>query len=107
MEHPDPRIQAVVDQPLEPPTAPEFRMGGRELCIAAPRARRAKPLSFAAMLRPDEESEGVLLTELFCQSDWTPTDRLTQPAGSLPLQAAPMNSTNIQKRFPECLLYDL
>jgi hypothetical protein len=46
-----------------------------------------RPLSFAAMLRQDE-GEGVLLTELACQSDWRPTDRLTQAAGSSTLQAA-------------------
>jgi hypothetical protein len=68
----------VVELPLEPPDAPEFRMGGREICIPV-RDRRAKPLSFAAMLRADE-GDGVLLTELVCQSDWGPTHMQPQPA---------------------------
>jgi hypothetical protein len=72
------RKPCVVDLPLEPPAAPEFRMRGREICIPAARDRRAKPLSFAAMLREDE-GEGVLLTELACQSDWGPTHMLPQP----------------------------
>jgi hypothetical protein len=85
---PDPRIQAVVDLPLKPPAAPEFRMRGREICIPPPRCPPPKPLWFAAMLREDEGA-GVLLTELVCQSDWGPTDMLPQPAGSLTtLQAA-------------------
>jgi hypothetical protein len=67
---------AWFDLPLEPPGTPEFSMRGREICIPAARAHRAKPLSFAAMLRPDEEGAGVLLTELVCQSDWSPTDML-------------------------------
>jgi hypothetical protein len=79
MEHPDTRIQAVVDLPLEPPDAPEFRMRSPEICIPAARDRRAKPLSFAAMLREDE-GEGVLVTELVCQSEWRPTHRQPQPA---------------------------
>jgi hypothetical protein len=79
MEHPDPRIQAVVELPLEPPTPPEFRMRGREICIPAAPDRRVKPLSFAAMLREDE-GEGVLLTELVCRSDWGATHMLPQPA---------------------------
>jgi len=45
----------------------------------APRCPPPKPLSFAAMLREDE-GEGVLLTELACQSGWGPTDMLPQPA---------------------------
>jgi hypothetical protein len=45
----------------------------------APRCSPPKPLSFASMLREDE-GEGVLLTELICQSDWGPTDMLPQPA---------------------------
>jgi hypothetical protein len=65
MEHPDTRIQAVVELPLEPRAAPKFSMRGREICVSAARDRRAKPLSFGAMLREDE-GEGVLLTEL----DW-------------------------------------
>ena len=54
VEHPDPRIQVVGELRLEPPDAPEFSMGGREICIPAARDRRVKPLSFAAMLREDE-----------------------------------------------------
>jgi Bifunctional DNA primase/polymerase, N-terminal len=45
----------------------------------APRCPPPKPLSFAAMLREDE-GEGVLLTELVCQSDWGPTPELPPPA---------------------------
>jgi hypothetical protein len=54
-------------------------MGGREICIPAARDRRVEPLSFAAMLR-EEEGEGVLLTELACQSDWGPSHMQPQPA---------------------------
>jgi hypothetical protein len=79
VEHPDPRIQGVVSLPMEPPAALEFRMRGREICIPAARDRRAKPLSFAAMMREDE-GEGVLLTQLVYQSDWSPTDMQSQPA---------------------------
>ena len=68
----------VIDLPLEPPDAPEFHTRGREIYISAARARRAKPLSFVALR--EDEGEGVLLTELFCQSDWSPTDMLPQPA---------------------------
>jgi hypothetical protein len=51
----------------------------------APRCPPPKRLSFAAMLRPDE-GEGVLLTELACQSDWgstlmLPSRRFTSPSG--------------------------
>jgi hypothetical protein len=54
----------------------EFRFPGN----AEPAmARLPKPLSFAAMLR-ENEGEGVLLTELVCQSDWGPTHRQPQPA---------------------------
>jgi hypothetical protein len=45
----------------------------------APRCPPPMRLSFAAMLREDE-GEGVLLTELACQSDWGPTHTLPQPA---------------------------
>jgi hypothetical protein len=38
-----------------------------------------KPLSFVELLRPDE-GEGILLTELVCQSDWGPTHMLPRPA---------------------------
>jgi hypothetical protein len=38
-----------------------------------------KPLSFLELARPDE-GEGVLLTELVCQSDWGPTHMPPQPA---------------------------
>jgi hypothetical protein len=44
-----------------------------------------KRLSFAAMLR-DEEGEGVLLTELACQSDWGPTHLLPQPGVHYPVR---------------------
>jgi hypothetical protein len=54
-------------------------MRGREICIPAARDRRVKTLPFAAMLR-EEEGEGVLLTELVCQSDWRPTQMQPQPA---------------------------
>jgi hypothetical protein len=58
----------------------ETRSWRCSLRLVDPRAdRQTKPLNFAAMLREDE-GEGVLLTELVCQSDWSPTHMLPQPA---------------------------
>jgi hypothetical protein len=69
----------VVDLPLEPPDAPEFSIGGPgnlHFGCARPPPKR---LSFAAMLREDED-DGVLLTELVGQSAWSPTHMQPQPA---------------------------
>jgi hypothetical protein len=60
----------MLPDPLE---EPEFRLVGRQIPHLARRIPR--PLAFAAMLRPDE-GEGVLLTELVSQSDWSPTHML-------------------------------
>jgi hypothetical protein len=62
--------------------SPERRNG---LLAEPPAQPSPKRLSFAAMLREDE-GEGVLLTELACQSDLG-ADPLAAPAGSLTRQA--------------------
>jgi hypothetical protein len=70
----NPEPPHMLPDPLE---EPGFRLVDRQIPHLARRIPR--PLAFAAMLRPDE-GEGVLLTQLVCQSDWRPTDRLTQSA---------------------------
>ena len=83
-ERPDPQSLAEREEAKtvflkDPPAAvsPEYRIKDR--AIPAPRRPPPKPLSFAAMLREDE-GEGVLLTELACQSGWGPTNMLPQRA---------------------------
>jgi hypothetical protein len=60
-------------------SVPFTRRPDRELEPVQSAVELIKPLSFVELFRPDEEGEGVLLTELVCQSDWGPTHMPPQP----------------------------
>jgi hypothetical protein len=70
------RTHCQLSGPRAPFCDPARDNAGRQIPHLAGRIPR--PLAFAAMLREDQ-GEGVLVTELVCQSDWRPTDRPTQP----------------------------